>query len=188
MVSEQEQEAYEHEWGSERPYTRADEQADIANAAYYDEIAQKGEPTQALQIVDQSFTLSIPENATIEQRIQIMSYMGDSEPIWNFPGASFTIIGAIAVDDWVTDENGNPKQDEEGAYIPCKRTIWRTNDGKLYHSKSNVLYGWCKAKLWPIVGVNGQQGNLIAPTTIRIGSRSTKNGRRTFKFDILQGE
>ncbi len=123
--------------------------------------------------------------ATTEERLSLMSYLGDTEPLWNYQGESLIIVGVVAFDDFKRDENGVELLDEDGALIPCKRTIWKGQLGKLWHSTSNVAYGFCKQKLWPVMGVNGAQGELIAPVTIKIMSKPTRSGRRTFKFDIV---
>jgi hypothetical protein len=123
--------------------------------------------------------------ATTEQRLALMSYLGDTEPLWNYQGETLTIVGVVAFDDFKRDENGVEVLDEDGALIPCKRTIWKGQLGKLWHSTSNVAYGFCRQKLWPVMTIDGQQGDLLAPVKIKIGSKGTKNGRRTFKFDIV---
>lgn len=130
-------------------------------------------------------TLYVPDTATVEERLMFMSYMGDSEQLWSYQGETLVIVGVAVFDDWKRDELGELVVDEDGALVPCKRTVWKGQLGKLWHSTSNVAYGFCKQKLWPVMGNNGKPGDLLAPVKIKIGSRSTKSGRRTFKFDIV---
>lgn len=130
-------------------------------------------------------TIFIPINATVEERLMFMSYLGDSEPLWNYPGETLVIVGVAAFDDWKRDKNGVELLDEDGALIPCKRTVWKGQLGKLWHSTSNVAYAWCKRFLWPIMTYDNKPGDLVAPIKIKIGRRPTKKGNNTFKFDIV---
>lgn len=130
-------------------------------------------------------TIFIPLTATVEERLMFMSYLGDSEPLWNYPGETLTIVGVAEFDDWKRDKDGELVYDEDGALIPCKRTVWKGQLGKLWHSTSNVAYGWCKKSLWPVMTYDGKPGDLIAPVKIKIGRRPTKKGNSTFKFDVV---
>lgn len=133
----------------------------------------------------QSMSLTIPPNVTIEERLMFMSYLGDSVPLWDYPGETLTIVGVAAFDDWKRDKNGIELLDEEGALIPCKRTIWKGELGKLWHSTSGVAYSFCKRALWPVMTADNRPGDLLAPVKIKIGRRPTKSGNSTFKFDIV---
>ena len=154
---------------------------DVVAAEQADREQNEHEPQETTK----DLTFYIPPDASIEERLMFMSYLGDATPLWHEQGETIVFNGVAAFDDWKRDENGVELLDEYGAFIPCKRTIWKTPQGKLYHSTSNVVYGWCKKALWPIMTQTGKPGDLVAPIKIRVGSRPTKNGLRTFKFDIV---
>jgi hypothetical protein len=129
-------------------------------------------------------TLSVPEDATIEERLTMMQFMGSATPLWDELGNWLEIEGAITLPGWKRDKDGQFVLDDEGACVPVQLTFWRDTTGKLYHSQSPVAYNWCQNTLWPIMTKRNRPGMLLAPVHIRIGSQTTKAGNKTFKFDI----
>jgi hypothetical protein len=148
----------------------------------YEELSEESTtdlvPTQIAQI-------SIPEDATPAERLIFMAFLGDTKPLWDEVGNTLTFTGVIHHDDYARGEDGLYKLDEDGALIPCKRCVFRREDGSLYATSSPVAYGWVKNKLLPVMTINGRSGLFVAPVQIKIGQRRTKSGRMTFRFDII---
>jgi hypothetical protein len=130
-------------------------------------------------------TISIPEDATIEERLSLMAFMGDTLSLWHQAGETLTFVGIQVVNAFKRDENGAFVLDDEDAPVPCKLTLWKTEDGKLYRAQSPVAYGFCRDKVWPVMTAHNKPGMLLAPVSIKIGHKLTRNGKQTFKFDVV---
>jgi hypothetical protein len=54
----------------------------------------------------QALTLSVPEDATIEERLTMMQFMGSATPLWDELGNWLEIEGAITLPGWKRDKDG----------------------------------------------------------------------------------
>ena len=149
--------------------------------------------TRELVTVDEQQNLAVevfpgfflPDSVSLQQRMELAEYVGDTQPLKNKINMTVLVKGVIYHDDIRRDENGNPLLDEDGATIPCVRTIWLCEDGTLLTSTSDVAFRFVQKQLLPILGRGGQRGHLLTTVGVKISPKQTKQGRQTFGFSIV---
>lgn len=134
-----------------------------------------------------AFPVTLPENASMQQRLELAEYFARPSSLWDEMGNTLRIKGVIYHDDFKRDNDGGYLLDDEGARIPAIRTIFLLTDGTLRSSTSPLTSNYALKKILPVFGRPGQKmGHLVGEIGLKVLPYKTANNRRSYDFAIVE--